>query len=198
MIRYECLEMLLLAARTSEMGKRNGRQQSSQARSQNRQHAAYRLLRSRRPKRRRSDHGAPRLRLHRPHLLEGLQRHRRARSEKAARSSNSSPLRRTHGPFICRPSTICSSSSTTRTCSRNRSRRREAILQGIGGSARPSQGSEARLVGRVLRSTTSRSPTSRSRSASCRLKARACTGSGMSADAGLTPRRCSTASPTTS
>ena len=38
----------------------------------------------------------------------------------------------------------------------------------------------------------------RSRSASCRSRAPACIASGMSAGAGPTPRRCSTASPTTS
>ena len=47
-------------------------------------------------------------------------------------------------------------------------------------------------------STTSRSPATRSRSASCRSRAPACTASGTSAAAGPTPRRCSTASPTTS
>ena len=48
------------------------------------------------------------------------------------------------------------------------------------------------------RSTTSRTRPSRARSASCRSRAAAFTGSGTSADAGPMPRRCSTASPTTS
>ena len=45
------------------------------------QHAPDRPQRSGRPARRRAAHGASRLRLYRPHVLQGLQRRRRARSE---------------------------------------------------------------------------------------------------------------------
>ena len=70
-----------------------------------------------------------------------------ARPEEPRRSPNSSPLRRTPGRCICRPSTICSSSSTTRTCSRNLiSPTRSNYYKGSVDQHATAEGSEAQLV----------------------------------------------------
>ena len=84
------------------------------------QHAPDRPFRSGGPLRRPADHGAQRLRLYRPCLLEGLLGHRRARSDAARRPSTISRTRPTPGACICRCTTTCCCSSTAATCSRSR------------------------------------------------------------------------------
>ena len=144
----------------------------SQARLRHQQHAPRRLQRSGRPLRRRADHGASRLRLYRPHLLEGLLRRRRARSRPAPK----------YVKYVAAPPNTWTLHlqafddlllvvHNKDMFAQARARRREELLQGLRRSSREG-GSRRRATGRpAWRSTTFRSPTIPSRSASCRSRA---------------------------
>ena len=84
------------------------------------QHAPDRPLRSGRPLRRPADHGAQRLCLYRPRLLERLFRHRRARPDQAEDGQLHRRTRPTPGACIFRCTTTSCSWSMAGTCSRSR------------------------------------------------------------------------------
>ncbi len=106
------------------------------------QHAHHRPHRpGRRPCRRRADHGAQGLRLYRPHLFQGLFRHRCARPDETRSRSATSRPPRTPGRCICSSSTTCCWWSTPRTCSRSRNwpTRRTTTRARVGATARRRQ-----------------------------------------------------------
>ena len=67
----------------------------------------HRPFRPGRPAGRRADHGATRPRLHRPHVLQGLQRHRRARPARPEAGRLHRRRRPTPGTSTCRPTATC-------------------------------------------------------------------------------------------
>ena len=174
-------------------------ERSSQARLCDPQHAPRRLQRSGRALRRRADHGPPRLRLCRPYLLQRLLGHRRARSRQARRPSTMSPRRPTPGPCICRPPRTSCSSSTTRTCSRRPNSPTRRTITRARSTITPSEKHEARnwSAGMAVYDISKPGEPQADRLHAGRGHGPASHLVG-SAGAGPTPRRCSTASPTTS
>ena len=157
--------------------------------------------RSGRPARRRADHGASRPRLYRPHVLQGLHDHRRARRQKSARGQ----LRRRAARYLEHPS-----ADPRRPAARHqrqghvrgrRVRRREGLLQGPARQGRRHRGGQAASRARLdrgargLRHLEAREPR--------RIGFMPVEGGGIhriwyTGGAGPMRRRCSTASPTTS
>ena len=162
------------------------------------QHAPRRLQRPGRPLRRRADHGAQGLRLYRPHLLQGLQvvDVRDPKNPKAVKYVAAPPNTWTlhlqaHDDLLLVIHNKDMFAQPELADEKN-------YYKGKVDHPRQAGSRGAQLVGRHggLRHLEARRPASRS--ASCRSRAPACTASGTSAGAGPMPRRCSTASPTTS
>ena len=153
------------------------------------EHAPDRTFRSGRSFRRPADHGAERLCLHWPCLLEGLLGDRRARSHQArGRRLCAEPSQHLE-PAFAGPRRSAAARPWPRHVLSTRDGGRAQLLQAAVRLAWRACVRSIRATGRLeWRSSTFPSPRRRARSASCRSKARDFIASGMSADAGPTRR----------
>ena len=173
---------------------------ASQTRLRDQEHAPRRLQRPGRPLRRRADHGAPAAT-----PISATSSPRASASSTSAIPSNpktgqaTSPRRRTPGRLHLQAhdDLLLVINNKDMFAQPELADEKNYYKGSVDHHAKP-EAARAQLVGRHGRLRHLQARRSRSRSASCRSRAPACIASGTSAGAGPTPRRCSTASPTTS